>query len=87
MRHDRFRTISATDDLVREADNLQYRLGTGPCVDAILTDSIYRPRDLMTDDRWPNYGKQVAGLRLRSMLSYRMDRPGRPQADAGGHGP
>jgi len=72
IRKDRFRTIAATDALVREADDLQYRLGTGPCVDAILTDSMFRPRDLLTDDRWPEYGRQVAGMGLRSMLSYRM---------------
>jgi hypothetical protein len=33
------RTIAATDALVRKGDEVQYRLGRGPCVDAILTDS------------------------------------------------
>jgi hypothetical protein len=65
--------VAATDERIRRADALQYELGSGPCVDAIVDETAYRPRDLRTDDRWPVYGKLVAEqLGLRSMLSYRM---------------
>lgn len=68
-----FATVAATDDRIRRADALQYELGSGPCVDAIVDETAYRPRDLRTDDRWPVYGKRVAEeLGLCSMLSYRM---------------
>lgn len=68
-----FATVAATDDRIRRADALQYELGSGPCVDAIVDETAYRPRDLRTDDRWPVYGKRVSEeLGLRSMLSYRM---------------
>ena len=68
-----FRTVAASSEIAQLADNIQYELGTGPCVDAILDRTTYRPRDLLTDQRWPEYGRRVAALGLRSMLSYRMD--------------
>jgi hypothetical protein len=73
LNHDSFRTVAASSEIARQADQIQYELGTGPCVDAILDRTTYRPRDLMTDARWPEYGRRVAALGLRSMLSYRMD--------------
>ena len=73
VNHVTFRTVAATSELARKADQIQYELGTGPCLDAILDRATYRPRDLMTDPRWPEYGCRVAALGVRSMLSYRMD--------------
>jgi hypothetical protein len=71
--HDRFRTVAATDDIARRADAIQYAVGSGPCLDAIVDDTLYRPRDLRHDDRWPEYGERVSReLGMRSMLSYRL---------------
>ncbi|GAA2467193.1 GAF and ANTAR domain-containing protein [Terrabacter carboxydivorans] len=71
--HGRFRTVASTDDLARRADAIQYALGSGPCLDAIVDDALYRPKDLRHDDRWPEYGARVSGeLGLLSMLSYRL---------------
>jgi len=68
-----FWTATATDDLARRADAIQYELGSGPCVDAILEDTLYWPCDLRHDPRWPEYGRRVADeLGFLSMLSYRM---------------
>lgn len=68
-----FTTDAATDERVRRADALQYELGSGPCVDAVLDDSIYHPDDLLTDDRWPEYGSRVAREQgYRSLLAYRL---------------
>jgi hypothetical protein len=76
LRRNKFVTVAATDDRTRRADAIQYELGSGPCVDAILAETMYRPRDLCTDERWPVYGRRVADeLGLRSMLSYRMQLP------------
>ncbi|TQM61975.1 GAF and ANTAR domain-containing protein [Humibacillus xanthopallidus] len=72
--HGRFVTASATDDIARRADAIQYDLGSGPCIDAIVDQTIYQPKDLASDLRWPDYGRRVdAELGLRSMLSYRMN--------------
>ena len=73
LKHDRFLTAAATHDVARQADDIQYSLGSGPCIDAIIDDTVYQPKDLGVDDRWPEYGQRVvAELGLRSMLSYRM---------------
>ncbi len=74
LKHNRFVTAAATDDVARHADHLQYELGSGPCIDAIVDRTIYQPKDLATDDRWPEYGNRVVrALGLHSMLSYRMN--------------
>jgi hypothetical protein len=73
LRNQGFSTVAATDERIRRADAIQYELGSGPCLDAIVSRSMYRPRDLRTDERWPDYGRRVADeLGLDSMLSYRM---------------
>ncbi|GAA2019147.1 hypothetical protein GCM10009740_04030 [Terrabacter terrae] len=73
VKHGRFTTVGATDDFARHADHLQYELQSGPCVDAIVDDALYQPKDLATDDRWPEYGRRVVDeLGFHSMLSYRI---------------
>jgi hypothetical protein len=68
-----FTTVSATDEKARQADALQYELGTGPCVDAILHETLYFPADLAHDARWPEYGARASTeLGWSSMLSYRL---------------
>lgn len=73
---DAFVTVAATSAFALAADKVQYALGSGPCIDAILEETIYRPRDIRTDRRWPEFGRQVAGLGVGSMLSYRMTTDG-----------
>ncbi|KRF41983.1 hypothetical protein ASH01_18080 [Terrabacter sp. Soil811] len=74
LSHNRFVTAAASDDVARQADAMQYELGSGPCVDAIVEHTIYQPKDLATDERWPVYGRRVASeLGLHSMLSFRMN--------------
>ncbi len=73
LRHGRFTTAAATDEFARRADDLQYELGSGPCVDAIIEHTVFAPRNVRHDDRWPVYGKRVADeLGVASMLSYRL---------------
>ena len=66
----RFRTVSASDDAAVRADVIQYELGSGPCVDSVRHDTCYRPTDMRSDDRWPEYGARVSGeVGFISMLS------------------
>jgi len=66
-------TAASTEDWSRAADSLQYDLGSGPCVDAIIEDTIFRPENLRTDPRWPEFGRRVAeDLGVLSMLSFRL---------------
>jgi len=73
LRNGKFATVSSTDERATQGDLIQYELGSGPCVDAILDNSLYRPEDLREDDRWPEYGTRVhKELGWTSMLSYRL---------------
>jgi len=71
-RNGSFETVAATDPAALRADNIQYELGTGPCVDAILQRTVFRTGDLGADPRWPKFGSRAAELGVRSMLSFRL---------------
>jgi hypothetical protein len=54
-------------------DAIQYALGRGPCVDAVLDSHVYRTGDLSADERWPEFGrKTVAETGVFSMLAFRL---------------
>jgi ANTAR domain/GAF domain len=68
-----FVTVGATSDVPLRVDRIQYELGHGPCVDAILTDSLFNAGDLRTDARWPEFGRRAAeDTGILSMLSFRL---------------
>ncbi|WP_374969573.1 hypothetical protein [Terrabacter sp. BE26] len=74
LRQEHFVTAGCSDDLGRRADAIQYELGSGPCLDAIVDQTVYQPKDLAADDRWPEFGRRVvAELGIHSMLSFRMN--------------
>jgi hypothetical protein len=73
LRSGRFATAASTDDVALHADALQYEIGTGPCVDAILDDNLYVSEDLARDERWGSWGPRVStDLGLHSVLAYRL---------------
>jgi hypothetical protein len=74
LERDHFTTVASTDEVAKRADVMQYELGSGPCIDAIVDHTIYQPKDLSVDEHWPEFGRRVSTeLGLRSMLSYRMN--------------
>ncbi len=62
-------TAAASDDVVREADDLQYALGEGPCLSAYADRAVRRADDVRTDPRWPRWGSMAAELGMRAALS------------------
>jgi GAF domain-containing protein len=71
LRHGTFETPVASGDLPRTVDAIQYAVGTGPCVDAVLDDTMYRSGDISRDTRWPEFGGRAADeTGVRSMLSF-----------------
>jgi len=66
-------TPAATNEAVRQLDELQFSLKEGPCFDAIWTgDTVHSP-DLADDRRWKTWGpRAVADMGVASMLSYRL---------------
>jgi ANTAR domain-containing protein/GAF domain-containing protein len=69
----KFKTVAATSELPLHVDSLQYELGYGPCVDAIVEHTTYLTGDLASEERWPGFGPRAAEeCGVMSMLSFRM---------------
>jgi GAF domain-containing protein len=66
-------TLHPTSDVAGHADEIQYQLGTGPCVDAVKDDHVFRSPDVETDSRWPSFGPLAAeSAGVHSVLSIRL---------------
>ena len=73
LRGGRFTTPASTDEAATRADELQYEVGSGPCVDAALDDSVYVTGDAAADSRWPAWGQRVAAeVGVRSVFAQRL---------------
>jgi GAF domain-containing protein len=73
-RHGRFETVAATSELPQQIDEIQFRLGSGPGVDALLDRGVYRADELSADRRWPQFGREVTSrFGIHSMLSAQLD--------------
>jgi GAF domain-containing protein len=63
-------TLVSSDDVVRRANELQYELGEGPCLNLVREQDTLVSNDLVHEPRWSNWGKHVnADLGVHSMLS------------------
>lgn len=52
-------TVAATNEMAVTADGLQYKLGQGPCLEAIWDEhTVYAP-NVGVDARWPTWGPRV----------------------------
>lgn len=70
----RIETAASTSERAERAHDLQTELDEGPCLDALTGDeSYYLIDDTSTDPRWPRWGKIVAELGVRSVLSIRLE--------------
>jgi GAF domain-containing protein len=62
-------TIVKSAPFVREIDDIQYRLGEGPCISAATEGEPMRSGSLGGDPRWPRFGPQAGRLGVHSVLS------------------
>ncbi|WP_161988726.1 GAF and ANTAR domain-containing protein [Pedococcus bigeumensis] len=70
IRSGQFTTVAATSGVPEHADKIQYKVGTGPCLDAIRADDTIRVDDLATDPRWPEFASAACSeLGMHSMLA------------------
>jgi GAF domain-containing protein len=73
LRGGKFTTVAPSSELPRRVDAIQYELSSGPCVDAILQQCIFRAGDLSQDLRWPEFGARAAREQgVFSMLGFRL---------------
>jgi hypothetical protein len=68
-------TPASTDPLAFDADELQYRLAEGPCLEAIWASDACLIDDLTVETRWPRWARLVAESGIRSVLSVRIQAP------------
>jgi GAF domain-containing protein len=61
-------SVAATDEPGRTLEEMQERAGQGPCVDAVVFDSVVHSPDLATDDRWPEIKPQLLRHGVRALL-------------------
>jgi hypothetical protein len=73
LRNEHFVTAASTAEQAVRADALQYELGAGPCVDAVLKNSLYVTGQACTDPRWSPWGERVsAEVGVNSVLAQRL---------------
>lgn len=65
-------SAGSTDHVVREADDLQYATGQGPCLSAWAARKPMRIDDVDTDPRWLRWSEAVSALPIRSVVSVPM---------------
>ncbi|GLY47844.1 GAF and ANTAR domain-containing protein [Lentzea sp. NBRC 102530] len=66
-----FHTPVQTAEVAVELDQVQYRSGRGPCLDAARADSpgYVESADLATETRWPEFASSASGYGFRAILS------------------
>lgn len=62
-------TIVASAPFVRDVDEIQYRLGEGPCISAAADARTMGSGALGEDASWPTFGPLAADLGIHSALS------------------
>ena len=73
FRPDGMHTAAANHQDVRLIDELQHKLGEGPCVGALRNADVVTVVDVGTDPRWPRWGSHIAEhLAIRSAMSFRL---------------
>ncbi|SDC23393.1 GAF domain-containing protein [Geodermatophilus telluris] len=66
-------TPATSDDRAARADELQYELTEGPCLDAIWEQETFQIDDMTADERYPRWSRAVAEQTgIRSSLSLQL---------------
>lgn len=68
----RFSTVAQTHEVVTAIDEVQYRLGEGPCLTSLREEVTVRSDDLTSETRWPRYASEACSHGLRSLLSFQL---------------
>ncbi len=69
VRKGRAETAAYTGVLAMQADERQYGLDGGPCLDAAQGGEVLLVDDMRVEDRWPNYSPQAVQIGVLSSLS------------------
>lgn len=62
-------TLGSSSEVALRADEAQYALEEGPCVETAQTTEWLRSGDVHNDHRWPRWGREASALGVVSLLS------------------
>jgi hypothetical protein len=68
----KFESVAGTSGVPHELDELQMRLGEGPCLEASLHDTVVRTDDFREEVRWRKYSAAVVEAGVLSGLSFKL---------------
>ncbi|MEO6996898.1 MAG: GAF and ANTAR domain-containing protein [Terracoccus sp.] len=68
-------TTAFTSSLALQADQAQYELDEGPCLDALRAADTYVISNTEAESRWPQWAPRAQALGIRSVLSVRLPVP------------
>lgn len=63
-------TVAASDAVAAELDRFQYRVGSGPCLEAASTGLRTGIPDTRDDRTWPEFAAEAASQGFDSVLSF-----------------
>lgn len=69
VRKGRAETAAYTGEMAMQADERQYGMDAGPCLDASRGGEVLHVPDMRTEDRWPQYAPQAVSAGVLSSLS------------------
>jgi GAF domain-containing protein len=67
---DRPSTVASSGELAVDLDQVQYRLGDGPCLSAALTGEPSEILDTRADRQWPQFAAAAAAAGCDSVLAF-----------------
>jgi GAF domain-containing protein len=62
-------TVTSSDDLAIEVDEVQYTQHEGPCLQALWDGAVIYVQDMRGESRWPNYVERAVTVGVRCSLS------------------
>jgi len=71
-RRNRTETVAASSDIARQADELQYDLGEGPCLEAAILGEPRLSNHLETSEDWPRWGPKAAQTGVHALLGIQL---------------
>ena len=69
VRRGRAETAAYTGEMAMQADERQYGLDAGPCLDAARGGELLHIRDMGAEERWPEYAPMAVRVGVLSSLS------------------
>src|SRR3954452_16330823 len=71
-RRNRTETVAASSDIARQADQLQYDLNEGPCLEAAVTGEPRMSNHLADSEDWPRWGPRAAEIGIHALLGIQL---------------